>query len=36
MFEFPIDMARVPVEPNRLHTQQLVRYYEREWNAINR
>ncbi|HTV02186.1 MAG TPA: polyamine aminopropyltransferase [Luteitalea sp.] len=36
IFDFPIDMARVPVEPNRLHTQALVRYYEREWNAINR
>lgn len=36
LFEFPLDMARVPVEPNRLHTQQLVRYYEHEWNAINR
>ena len=36
LFDFPVDMARVPVEPNRLHTQALVRYYEREWNAINR
>jgi spermidine synthase len=36
LFEFPLDMARVPVEPNRLHTQQLVRYYEREWSALNR
>ncbi len=36
LFTFPIDMARVPVEPNRLHTQQLVRYYEREWGAMNR
>ena len=36
MFDFPRDMARVPVEPNRLHTQALVRYYEHEWNAINR
>jgi spermidine synthase len=36
MFDFPQDMARVPVEPNRLHTQALVRYYEREWAAINR
>jgi spermidine synthase len=36
LFDFPLDMARVPVEPNRLHTQALVRYYEREWNAINR
>jgi spermidine synthase len=36
MFDFPGDMARVPVETNRLHTQALVRYYEREWRAINR
>jgi spermidine synthase len=36
LFDFPVDMARVPVEPNRLHTQALVRYYEREWNEINR
>jgi spermidine synthase len=36
LFDFPVDMGRVPVEPNRLHTQALVRYYEREWNAINR
>jgi len=36
LFDFPRDMARVPVELNRLHTQALVRYYEREWGAINR
>jgi spermidine synthase len=36
MFDFPRDMERVPVETNRLHTQALVRYYEREWAAINR
>jgi spermidine synthase len=36
MFAFPRDMARVPVEPNRLATQALVAYYEDEWNAINR
>src|SRR5262245_21199080 len=36
MFDFPQDMVRVPVEPNRLHTQALVRYYEHEWAAINR
>ncbi len=36
IFDFPLDMARLPVEPNRLHTQALVRYYEREWNEINR
>jgi spermidine synthase len=36
LFDFPLDMARVPVEVNRLHTQALVRYYEREWNALNK
>jgi spermidine synthase len=35
MLHFPVDMTRVPVEPNRLHTQALVRYYEQEWSAIN-
>lgn len=36
LFEFPADMGPVPVEPNRLNTQMLVRYYEHEWDAINR
>jgi spermidine synthase len=36
LFTFPPDMARVPVEPNRLNTQVLVRYYEREWRELNR
>jgi spermidine synthase len=36
MFDFPRDMDRVEVEPNQLHTQALVRYYEREWAALNR
>lgn len=36
LFAFPADMTRVDVEPNRLHTQALVRYYEQEWRAINR
>jgi spermidine synthase len=36
LFTFPQDMSRVPVEPNRLNTQALVRYYEDEWRAINR
>jgi len=36
MVDFPRDMARVPAEANRLHTQALVRYYEREWRAITR
>jgi spermidine synthase len=35
-FDFPKDMARLDVEPNRLNTQALVRYYEDEWRAINR
>ena len=36
LFRFPLDMQRVPVEPNRLNTQVLVRYYEQEWDGINR
>jgi spermidine synthase len=36
LFEFPLDMGRVPVEPNHLNTQALVRYYEQEWDVINR
>ncbi len=36
LFDFPRDMARVPVETNRLNTQVLVRYYEHEWDVINR
>jgi spermidine synthase len=36
LFHFPRDMDRVDVEPNRLHTQALVRYYEREWGALTR
>ncbi len=31
LFEFPPDMARVPVEVNRLNNQALVRYFEQEW-----
>ncbi|MEM9862533.1 MAG: polyamine aminopropyltransferase [Myxococcota bacterium] len=34
MFEFPPDMARVAVEPNRLNDQRLVRYYEAEWSRL--
>ncbi|MBI4425285.1 MAG: polyamine aminopropyltransferase [Elusimicrobia bacterium] len=34
LFEFPADMARVGVEPNRLNTQLLVQYYESEWRKI--
>ena len=36
MFEFPADMQPVPVEANRLNTQLLVRYYEQEWDRVNR
>ena len=36
LFEFPRDMTRVAVEPNRLNTQVLVRYYEHEWDTVNR
>ena len=36
LFDFPLDMARVAVEPNQLNTQALVRYYEQEWDLINR
>jgi spermidine synthase len=36
LFTFPPDMQRVPVEPNRLNTQVLVKYYEQEWDGINR
>jgi spermidine synthase len=36
LFDFPADMDRVDAEPNRLNTQALVRYYEREWSEINR
>jgi spermidine synthase len=36
LFEFPVDMQRIPAEPNRLNDQVLVRYYEHEFDAINR
>jgi len=36
IFTFPRDMQPVAVEPNRLNDQVLVRYYEREFDAINR
>jgi spermidine synthase len=31
MYHFPPDMGPVPVEPNRLNNQMLVRYFEEEW-----
>ncbi len=36
LFEFSADMQRVAVEANRLNTQVLVRYYEEEWDRVNR
>lgn len=36
LFDFPTDMARVDALPNRLNDQVLVRYYEHEYDAINR
>lgn len=36
LFDFPADMGAVAAEPNRLNDQVLVRYYEREFEAINR
>lgn len=36
LFEFPPDMAREPVEVNRLNNQALVRYFETEWGRYLR
>jgi len=36
LFDFPTDMGRVAALPNRLNDQVLVRYYEHEYDAINR
>ncbi len=36
LFDFPRDMARIEVEPNRLNNQVLVRYYDHEWSQIAR
>jgi len=36
LFDFPVDMRPVAVQPNHLNNQVLVRYYEQEWNEINR
>lgn len=33
LFDFPLDMARLPTEVNRLSNQVLVTTYEREWGA---
>lgn len=34
LFDFPLDMARVPAEVNRLSNQTLVTTYEREWGKV--
>ncbi len=34
MFDFPLDMARVPTEVNRLSNQVLVTTYEQEWGRV--
>jgi spermidine synthase len=36
MFTFPPDMQRLPMEPNRLNTQSLVREFERDWRHVIR
>jgi len=36
MFDFPADMARLDVEPNRLNDQRLVRVFEAEWRHVVR
>ena len=36
LFDFSPDMARVPVEVNRLNSQILVRYFEEEWKRVQR
>ena len=34
LFDFPLDMARVPAEVNRLSNQVLVTTYEEEWGKV--
>ena len=34
LFDFPLDMARVPTEVNRLSNQVLVTTYEQEWGTV--
>ena len=34
MMDFPLDMARVPAEVNRLSNQVLVTTYEHEWGQV--
>ncbi|MEO6293192.1 MAG: polyamine aminopropyltransferase, partial [Burkholderiaceae bacterium] len=34
LFDFPLDMARVPADVNRLSNQVLVTTYEQEWGKV--
>jgi spermidine synthase len=36
LFDFPADMARVEMAPNRLNDQPLVRIFEQEWRHVQR
>lgn len=36
LFHFPADMARLPMAPNRLNEQSLVRLFEQEWHGAAR
>jgi len=36
LFDFPADMARLEMEPNRLNDQPLVRIFEAEWRHVVR
>ena len=36
LFRFPVDMARIAAEPNRMNEQTLVRTFEREWRHVQR
>lgn len=36
LFDFPVDMARVPAPVNRLSNQELVHSYEQEWGKVLR
>jgi spermidine synthase len=35
LFQFPPDMAQIPMPPNQLNTQVLVRTYENDWKDIS-
>ena len=34
LFDFPLDMARVNAEPNRMSNQTLVLTFEEEWGKV--